>query len=36
MFGATRSPFVRKTRIVLAEKKVPFEFVIADVVPAQW
>ena len=35
IFGATRSPFVRKTRIVLAEKKVPFEFVITDVVPAQ-
>src|SRR4030095_14269776 len=31
LIGATSSPYVRKVRIVMAEKKLDYEFVLEDV-----
>src|SRR5690606_8463949 len=31
LFGSLTSPYVRKTRVVLAEKKLEYEFVLEDV-----
>ncbi|HLU80215.1 MAG TPA: glutathione S-transferase N-terminal domain-containing protein, partial [Burkholderiaceae bacterium] len=31
LIGSLTSPYVRKTRVVLAEKKLEYEFVLEDV-----
>jgi glutathione S-transferase len=35
LIGATSSPYVRKVRIVMAEKKLDYEFVLEDVWSAE-
>ena len=34
LFGSTFSPYARKVRVLLKEKKIPCEFVIEDPWPA--
>ena len=34
LIGSLTSPYVRKVRVVMAEKKLDFQFVLEDVWPA--